>query len=98
MAALSPWPEMSTGFAGETSSDGSCSHPGIPGKEDREKVMELPDPPVWEELWAEGKAISGDQLKKLAFDVLERVQHQIGGGIGFLEGDKVKYLKLLRFF
>lgn len=32
-----------------------------------------------------GHAISGDSLMDLVFDVLERVQHQIGGGMVFLE-------------
>lgn len=32
-----------------------------------------------------GHSISGDELMDMAFDVLERVQRQIGGGVVFLE-------------
>lgn len=32
-----------------------------------------------------GHTISGNELMDLTFDVLERVQHQIGGGVVFLE-------------
>lgn len=46
--------------------------------------------------WKEGKAISGDQLMDLAFDVLERVQHQIGGGLVFLECEE--HEALLKFY
>lgn len=41
----------------------------------------------------EGKGISGNELMDLTFEVLENVQHDIGGGIVFLEcEDKVKLL------
>ena len=46
--------------------------------------------------WKEGKTISGDELMDLAFDVLERVQHQIGGGIVFLECEE--HETLLKFY
>jgi hypothetical protein len=32
-----------------------------------------------------GETITGNELMDLTFDVLERVQHQIGGGVIFLE-------------
>ena len=41
----------------------------------------------------EGKGISGNELMDLTFEVLDRVQHDIGGGIVFLEcEDKIKLL------
>lgn len=41
----------------------------------------------------EGKGISGNELMDLTFGILEKVQHDIGGGIVFLEcEDKVKLL------
>ena len=41
----------------------------------------------------EGKAISGNELMDLTFEILEKVQHDIGGGVVFLEcEDKVKLL------
>lgn len=41
----------------------------------------------------EGKSISGNELMDLTFEILEKVQHDIGGGIVFLEcEDKVKLL------
>ena len=41
----------------------------------------------------EGKAISGNELMDLTFEILEKVQHDIGGGIVFLEcEDKAKLL------
>jgi len=40
-----------------------------------------------------GKGIDGDELMDMTFDILEKVQHDIGGGIVFLEcEDKVKLL------
>lgn len=41
----------------------------------------------------EGKCISGNELMDLTFGILKKVQHNIGGGIVFLEcEDKVKLL------
>lgn len=41
-----------------------------------------------------GKTISGSELMDLTFDILEKVQHDIGGGIVFLEcEDKPKLLE-----
>lgn len=41
----------------------------------------------------EGKGINGNELMDLTFEILEKVQHDIGGGIVFLEcEDKVKLL------
>lgn len=40
-----------------------------------------------------GKGINGNELMDLTFEILEKVQHDIGGGIVFLEcEDKVKLL------
>lgn len=40
------------------------------------------------------KRLSGNELMDLAFEVLERVQHEIGGGVVFLEcEDKPKLLE-----
>lgn len=40
-----------------------------------------------------GKGIDGNELMDMTFDILEKVQHDIGGGIVFLEcEDKVKLL------
>lgn len=41
----------------------------------------------------EGKGINGNELMDLTFDILEKVQHDIGGGVVFLEcEDKAKLL------
>ena len=41
----------------------------------------------------EGKGISGNDLMDLTFEILEKVQHDIGGGVVFLEcEDKAKLL------
>lgn len=41
----------------------------------------------------EGKGISGNEIMDLTFEILEKVQHDIGGGIVFLEcEDRVKLL------
>lgn len=41
----------------------------------------------------DGKAIDGSELMDLTFEILEKVQHDIGGGIVFLEcEDKPKLL------
>lgn len=41
----------------------------------------------------EGKGINGNELMDLTFEILEKVQHDIGGGIVFLEcEDKGKLL------
>lgn len=42
------------------------------------------------------RAISGNELMDLAFDILERVQHQIGGGVVFLECEDNP--KILNFY
>lgn len=44
----------------------------------------------------EGKGISGNELMDLTFDILEKVQHDIGGGIVFLECEDKE--KLLDFY
>lgn len=41
----------------------------------------------------QGKGINGNELMDLTFEILEKVQHDIGGGIVFLEcEDKIKLL------
>ncbi len=44
----------------------------------------------------EGKDISGNELMDLTFEILEKVQHHIGGGIVFLECENKA--KLLDFY
>ncbi len=44
----------------------------------------------------EGKGISGSELMDLTFEILEKVQHDIGGGIVFLECEDKE--KLLDFY
>lgn len=44
----------------------------------------------------EGKSISGNELMDLTFEILEKVQHDIGGGIVFLECENKT--KLLDFY
>lgn len=43
-----------------------------------------------------GKEISGDKLMDLAYDTLIEVQHQIGGGVAFLECEDRE--KLIKFY
>ena len=43
-----------------------------------------------------GKGISGDKLMDLAYDTLIEVQHQIGGGMAFLECEDRE--KMIRFY
>lgn len=43
-----------------------------------------------------GKTIGGDELMDLTFDILEKVQHEVGGGIVFLECEDRP--KLLGFY
>lgn len=44
----------------------------------------------------EGKGISGNELMDLTFEILEKVQHDIGGGVVFLECEDKE--KLLDFY